>query len=132
MFCPKMPAFERGGLRMIFITGGAGFIGSNFLVDWFSQTDEKALVIDKLTYAGNLDNLASLNADARMQFERMDICDGESDRGAATRIDRARCCTLPPKAPSIVRFSGRPIRTDECQRTFTLLEAVPRALADAW
>ena len=73
-----MPPFERGGLRMIFVTGGAGFIGSNFLIDCFSQTDEKALVIDKLTYAGNLDNLASLNADARMQFERMDICDGES------------------------------------------------------
>jgi dTDP-glucose 4,6-dehydratase len=73
-----MPAFKGGDSRMIFVTGGAGFIGSNFLIDWFSQTDEKALVIDKLTYAGNLDNLASLNADARMQFERVDICDCES------------------------------------------------------
>lgn len=62
---------------MIFVTGGAGFIGSNFLIDWCSQTDEKVVVIDKLTYAGNLDNLASLNTDARMQFERVDICDGE-------------------------------------------------------
>ena len=79
---------------MIFVTGGAGFIGSNFVIDWLSQTDEKVLVIDKLTYAGNLDNLASVNADARMQFERVDICDGEVDRGAAARASPARAAAL--------------------------------------
>jgi nucleoside-diphosphate-sugar epimerase len=42
---------------MIFVTGGAGFIGSNFVLDWLAQTDEPVLNFDKLTYAGNLNNL---------------------------------------------------------------------------
>ena len=63
---------------MIFITGGAGFIGSNFVADWFSQSDERAIVIDKLTYAGNAENLAEFTADGRARLARVDICDGES------------------------------------------------------
>jgi dTDP-glucose 4,6-dehydratase len=62
---------------MIFVTGGAGFIGSNFVLDWLAQSDEPVLVIDKLTYAGNLENLASLAGDKRLLFERIDIRDGE-------------------------------------------------------
>ncbi|MGE5338440.1 MAG: dTDP-glucose 4,6-dehydratase [Gemmatimonadota bacterium] len=60
---------------MIFVTGGAGFIGSNFVLRWLARVDEPVLVIDKLTYAGNLDNLAELQGDARFGFERVDICD---------------------------------------------------------
>ncbi len=60
---------------MIFVTGGAGFIGSNFVLRWLARVDEPVLVIDKLTYAGNLDNLAELQGDARFAFERVDICD---------------------------------------------------------
>ena len=60
---------------MIFVTGGAGFIGSNFVLDWLAQSDEAVLNYDKLTYAGNLNNLASLAGDARHQFVRGDICD---------------------------------------------------------
>jgi dTDP-glucose 4,6-dehydratase len=44
---------------MIFVTGGAGFIGSNFVLDWLAQSDEPVLNYDKLTYAGNLNNLAA-------------------------------------------------------------------------
>lgn len=62
---------------MIFVTGGAGFIGSNFVLDWLAQSDEPVLNFDKLTYAGNLNNLASLKEDARHVFVRGDICDGE-------------------------------------------------------
>lgn len=62
---------------MIFVTGGAGFIGSNFVLDWLAQSDEAVLNYDKLTYAGNLNNLASLDGDARHQFVRGDICDGD-------------------------------------------------------
>ncbi|WBS02198.1 dTDP-glucose 4,6-dehydratase [Pseudoduganella sp. SL102] len=62
---------------MIFVTGGAGFIGSNFVLDWLAQSDEPVLNFDKLTYAGNLSNLASLKDDARHVFVRGDICDGE-------------------------------------------------------
>ncbi len=60
---------------MILVTGGAGFIGSNFVLDWLAQSDEPILNIDKLTYAGNLKNLAALKDDARHVFVRADICD---------------------------------------------------------
>ncbi|MDH4344358.1 MAG: GDP-mannose 4,6-dehydratase, partial [Nitrospira sp.] len=48
----------------ILVTGGAGFIGSNFVLDWLAQHDELVINLDKLTYAGNLENLASLDGDA--------------------------------------------------------------------
>ncbi|QDX22993.1 dTDP-glucose 4,6-dehydratase [Pandoraea pnomenusa] len=60
---------------MIFVTGGAGFIGANFVLDWLSQHDEPVVTIDKLTYAGNLANLASLEHDSRHHFAQVDICD---------------------------------------------------------
>jgi len=65
---------------MIFVTGGAGFIGANFVVDWLASgraaLDEAVLVIDSLTYAGNLANLAAVRGHAGLHFERRDICDG--------------------------------------------------------
>ena len=60
---------------MIFVTGGAGFIGSNFVLDWLAQSDESVVNIDSLTYAGNLENLASLHADPRHVFVKGDIAD---------------------------------------------------------
>ncbi|HEY1042250.1 MAG TPA: GDP-mannose 4,6-dehydratase, partial [Telluria sp.] len=60
---------------MLLVTGGAGFIGSNFVLDWLGQSDEPVLNLDKLTYAGNLKNLASLEGDARHLFVRGDIGD---------------------------------------------------------
>ena len=60
---------------MILVTGGAGFIGSNFVLDWLAQSDEPVLNLDKLTYAGNLGNLRSLEGDARHVFVRGDIGD---------------------------------------------------------
>ena len=50
---------------MIFVTGGAGFIGGNFMLDWIAGSDEPVLTLDKLTYAGNLETLASLQGDPR-------------------------------------------------------------------
>ena len=61
---------------MIFVTGGAGFIGANFVLDWLGQSDEGVVNLDKLTYAGNLANLVSLQNDPRHHFVRGDICDG--------------------------------------------------------
>ncbi|SDK08392.1 dTDP-glucose 4,6-dehydratase [Methylophilus rhizosphaerae] len=60
---------------MILVTGGAGFIGSNFVLDWLAQSDEPVVNLDKLTYAGNLDNLASLSSDPRHIFVQGDIGD---------------------------------------------------------
>ncbi len=60
---------------MILVTGGAGFIGANFVLDWLGGCDEPVLNLDKLTYAGNLHNLASLEGDARHVFVQGDIGD---------------------------------------------------------
>jgi dTDP-glucose 4,6-dehydratase len=59
----------------ILVTGGAGFIGSNFVHHWLATTNESVVNLDKLTYAGNLDNLASLQNDARHVFVQGDIGD---------------------------------------------------------
>ncbi len=62
---------------MILVTGAAGFIGSNFVLDWLAQSDEPVVNLDLLTYAGNLENLASLQNDTRHYFVRGDIGDFE-------------------------------------------------------
>ena len=61
----------------LLVTGGAGFIGSNFVLDWLAQSDEPVITLDKLTYAGNRENLASLDGDARHVFVQGDIGDFE-------------------------------------------------------
>ena len=60
---------------MILVTGAAGFIGSNFVLDWLAQSDEPVINLDDLTYAGNLENLASLDGDARHIFVKGSIGD---------------------------------------------------------
>jgi dTDP-glucose 4,6-dehydratase len=59
----------------ILVTGAAGFIGSNFVLDWFLNHDEKIISLDLLTYAGNLSNLSSLNAKSAHYFVKGDIGD---------------------------------------------------------
>ena len=60
---------------MILITGGAGFIGANFILDWLRVSDELVLNLDNLTYAGNRENLAELVGDPRYAFVHGDIGD---------------------------------------------------------
>ena len=62
---------------MILVTGGAGFIGSNFVLDWLCRSDDPVINLDKLTYAGNLENLAGLQGNARHTFIRGDIGDAD-------------------------------------------------------
>lgn len=61
---------------MILVTGGAGFIGANFVLDWLASSDEAVINLDALTYAGNLQNLQSLEGDKRHLFVKGDIGDG--------------------------------------------------------
>src|SRR3990167_4813638 len=60
---------------MILVTGGAGFIGSNFVIDWLREGGEPLINLDKLTYARNPENLAGLRGDARHSFVQGDIND---------------------------------------------------------
>ena len=60
---------------MILVTGGAGFIGANFVLDWLAAGDEPVLNVDKLTYAGNRKSLQGLDGDARHVFVQADIAD---------------------------------------------------------
>jgi len=62
---------------MILVTGGAGFIGSNFVLQWFAQHSEPVINLDALTYAGNLANLASLQDNPQHHFVQGNICDAE-------------------------------------------------------
>jgi len=63
--------------KPILVTGGAGFIGSNFVLQWLAAEQDSVINLDKLTYAGNPANLASVSADRRYRFMQGDICDRE-------------------------------------------------------
>src|SRR3982750_836809 len=69
--------FKRDNCTMLLVTGGAGFIGSNFVVSHVQEAAESILNLDKLTYAGNLRNLDVLRGDRRYNFVEGDICDRE-------------------------------------------------------
>ena len=110
---------------MILITGGAGFIGANFVLDWLRETGEPVVNLDALTYAGNLENLAALEGDSRHVFAKGDICDrarldlllaGHKPRAiihfaAESHVDRS------------IHGPGAFVQTNVVG-TFTLLEAV--------
>jgi len=68
---------ETGMQDSILVTGGAGFIGSNFVLSWLAKSPSPVINLDLLTYAGNPENLSSLEGDARHLLVRGDICDGE-------------------------------------------------------
>jgi dTDP-glucose 4,6-dehydratase len=75
---------------MILVTGGAGFIGANFVLDWLGHSDEGVVNLDALTYAGNRDNLATLDGDPRHTFVHGDITDRQLlDSLLATHRPRA-------------------------------------------
>jgi dTDP-glucose 4,6-dehydratase len=74
--------------RNVLITGGAGFIGANFVRHWLSNTHQgRVIVFDALTYAGNVANLDGLTADPRYVFVKGDICDEEAVRAAVMGND---------------------------------------------
>lgn len=109
---------------MIFLTGGAGFIGANFVHHWLSVTQEPVLVLDALTYAGNLESLASMADDARYQFAKVDIGDGSTVASLLAQ-HRPRALLHFAAESHVDRSIHGPeafIRTN-VQGTFALLEA---------
>ncbi|HKM85713.1 MAG TPA: dTDP-glucose 4,6-dehydratase [Terriglobales bacterium] len=70
---------------LILVTGGAGFIGSNFVLQWIASEKARVLNLDKLTYAGNLNNLRTVEAHPRYRFEQGDIVDRELLRALLLR-----------------------------------------------
>ena len=62
-------------MKTFFVTGGAGFIGGNFILNLMKTGQAKVLNYDKLTYAGNLDTLSSIEGNPHYTFEQGDICD---------------------------------------------------------
>jgi len=108
----------------ILVTGGAGFIGSNFVLDWFKTSDEPVVNLDALTYAGNLENLASLKDDARHVFVKGDICDRALvDQLLTTHRPRAIVhFAAESHVDRSIHGPGAFMRTN-VEGTFTLLEA---------
>jgi len=108
----------------ILVTGGAGFIGSNFVLDWLACGDESVVNLDALTYAGNLHNLDSLRGDARHVFVQGDICDRALlDKLFAEHQPRAVVhFAAESHVDRSIHGPGEFMRTN-VQGTFTLLEA---------
>lgn len=72
----------------LLVTGGAGFIGSNFILYWLKEHPEDEIVnIDKLTYAGNLENLQSIEGNSKYTFVKGDICSSKDVVGAMQSVD---------------------------------------------
>lgn len=110
---------------MILVTGGAGFIGANFVLDWLAGSDEPVLNLDALTYAGNLESLKSLDGDARHVFVQGEIGDRALlDRLLAEHRPRAVVhFAAESHVDRSIHGPGAFIRTN-IEGTYTLLEAM--------
>jgi dTDP-glucose 4,6-dehydratase len=108
----------------LIVTGGAGFIGSNFVLDWLAQGDEPIVNLDALTYAGNLHNLDSLRGNAKHVFVQGDICERAlMDKLFAEHQPRAVVhFAAESHVDRSIHGPGEFMRTN-VQGTFTLLEA---------
>jgi dTDP-glucose 4,6-dehydratase len=111
-------------LKTFMVTGGAGFIGSAVARHLIAETGHRVLVVDKLTYAGNLDNLASVAADERMSFAKADICDRHrmAEILATARPDVIMHLAAESHVDRSIDGPADFIRTN-VEGTFTLLEA---------
>src|ERR1700761_4182460 len=107
----------------ILVTGGAGFIGSNFVLEWFKKAGASLVNLDALTYAGNAENLDSLRGNAEYHFVQGDICDAEKV-AAILREHRPRAIVHFAAESHVDRSIADPgafVRTN-VQGTLTLLE----------
>ena len=115
---------------MILVTGGAGFIGSNFVLDWLASSDEGVVNLDALTYAGNVENLSGLECAGDYEFVCGDICDRELVDSLLVKY-RPRAIVHFAAESHVDRSIHGPaefMRTN-ITGTFTLLEATRKYLA---
>ncbi len=112
-------------MKKLLVTGGAGFIGSNFVRYMLQKYPEYQIVVfDKLTYAGNLDNLRDVADDPRYAFVQGDICDAETVQGALRthQIDTIVNFAAESHVDRSILDADAFLRTN-VMGTFTLLEA---------
>lgn len=110
----------------LLVTGGAGFIGSNFVRYMLHRYPSCTIVnLDKLTYAGNLDNLRDIEKDRRYRFVKGDICDAEVVDRLARRCDAIINFAAETHVDRSIQHPESFIETD-VRGTYTLLEAVKR------
>lgn len=109
----------------ILVTGGAGFIGSAFVRLLAAETDWQVVNLDKLTYAGNLENLTAVEGNPRYEFVHGDICDAETVEGAARGADAIVHFAAESHVDRSI-LSPEPVIQTNFRGTFTLLEAARR------
>jgi dTDP-glucose 4,6-dehydratase len=111
----------------LLVTGGAGFIGSEFVRTTLREHPEDSLIVlDKLTYAGNLANLRSVQADPRFRFVRGDICDAAVVASLAAEVEVTVNFAAESHVDRSLEAPGQFIQTD-VYGTYVLLEAARRA-----
>jgi dTDP-glucose 4,6-dehydratase len=109
-------------MRTILVTGGAGFIGSNFIRYLLDRHEYHVINLDKLTYAGNLDNLRDVESDARYRFVQGDICDHEVVGQVMREADAVAHFAAESHVDRSIMDPGEFIQT-EVYGTFVLLDA---------
>lgn len=111
-------------MKSILVTGGAGFIGSNFVRYMLNKYDDYHItVLDALTYAGNLDNLSDLESNSRFTFHKGDICDRKIVSDLIKKSDTVVNFAAETHVDRSIHHAGDFIDTD-IRGTFVLLEAV--------
>ncbi|OGO50731.1 MAG: dTDP-glucose 4,6-dehydratase [Chloroflexi bacterium RBG_16_68_14] len=109
-------------MRTILVTGGAGFIGSNFIHHLLQKYDYRVVNLDKLTYAGNLDNLRDIQDDPRYRFVHGNICDSQLVGRVMAEVDAVVHFAAESHVDRSIVDPGAFIQTD-VYGTFVLLEA---------
>jgi dTDP-glucose 4,6-dehydratase len=113
-------------MQTVLVTGGAGFIGSNFICHLLAHHDYHVINLDKLTYAGNLDNLLDVQDDARYRFVQGDICDPATVRPLVEEADAVVHFAAESHVDRSIEEPGAFIQTDVFG-TYILLEAARAA-----
>ncbi len=113
-------------MRTILVTGGAGFIGSNFVRHLLARYDYRIINLDKLTYAGNLDNLGEVEGDPRYRFVHGDICDAAIVGPLVSEVDAIAHFAAESHVDRSLENPGAFIQTD-VYGTFVLLDAARQA-----